>query len=168
MNSTISLITLFLTLQIILNWEPVQIDNGGFKCQMPSQPETRESIAETSAGDVLVNTIYCVSSVDSTDNYLYLINYHLVPQGLFTHDSMEMNYEFLEEMLNDLIISLDGEILYSNRTYLKKYPVIEYRMNLQNEEKQVKGRLILTADNFYSIQVFTTKQFAGNWNPIYK
>lgn len=160
----LSLINILLAPPQTQDWLSYYNENGRFHILVPSEPELKERMVATATGDVLINSVIVRSAIDSTDNFLYIINFHDLEENLYSYDSSELNKDFLEIIANDISETLKADPLYINHTNVSAFPAIEYRMSYGEDEKQVKGIVILTPKKMYSLQVFTSKQYTLNKN----
>jgi hypothetical protein len=143
--------------------EHVNADNL-YSVLVPQSMKSSEKYIETSAGDYLLHSDYVASSIEETENTLYLINYHEIQTGLFAEDSIENNTAFLEVMAEDIARSMDGEVMYTNPIRDELWMSLEYRINYNDNQLNMKGKLVLTKTHLFSLQVYSEKQYALNRN----
>lgn len=158
------LIFTFLFLFSQPNWFKYKSETPDFSIQFPKEPVEKEKYIKTDIGETFIRTVFLQSSVDSTDNYLYLVNYYEFDQNIFEGDSAINKVEYLDLALAGIAENLDAEILYSNTEHFRNCPTVIYRLNMNQNENVMKGKLVLSEKYFYSLQIFTQKQFSLNKN----
>jgi len=163
------LIFLLLTglLQLPFTWIEYTSPDMDFAILFPVEVQEKEKILATTTGDILINTAYAISELDSTENFLYLVNSHNLHSGLYSMDSLQSNYDFLQLTVDDISKGLNGEIMYSNQCFQDSFPAIEYRLSYQEGQLQLKGRIFINQERLYSLQVFTSKAYTLNKNMDY-
>lgn len=135
-----------------------------FSILVPTEMKYKEQLVETSTGDYFLNSLYLESDIDSSENYLYLINYHEIQEGLYSPDTSMMNEEFLQVMAEDLAANISGELLYTNPVHASTWSALDYRINFRENELNLKGKLIITPTHLFVLQVYSTKQYTLNTN----
>lgn len=155
---------LFLALLMLFqsNWIVYESENPAFKISFPAAIQEKDKIIKTDIGEVEVHTIYAASSIDSTDNNLYLLNYYSLNENIFKGDSAISVKEFLDETINNISKDLNADIIYTSPNINDKIRIASYR--LENAKIAMKGKIVLFKGYFYSLQVFTTKQYSLNKN----
>lgn len=146
------------------NWFKYKSESPEFSVLFPSEPVKKEKYIKTDIGQTFIRTLYLQSDVDSTDNYLYLVNYYEFDNSIFEGDSAISKETYLKLSLDEISENLSGEILYSNTDHFRKCPSVIYRVNMDDNGTAMKGKLVLTQKYFYSLQVFTQKQYSLNKN----
>jgi hypothetical protein len=146
------------------SWQVYTDPDSLFSILTPGEVQSKEQLITTETGDNVINSVFYTSSVDSTDNFIYLINYQKLTEDLYLDDSLDVNYEVLDLFVQDIGANLNADLLYVNKSFQHEYPALEYRMQYGESLNQVKGKLILTRTHLYSIQVYTTKQYSLNKN----
>lgn len=131
---------------------------------VPQYMKSSEKYIETSTGDYLLRSDYVSSSIEDSENTLYLINYHEVQSVLFAEDSIESNTDFLLDMVEDIAMSMGGEVMYTNPIIDPSWISLEYRINYGDDQLNMKGKLVLTRTHLFSLQVYSEKQYALNRN----
>ncbi|MEZ4907490.1 MAG: hypothetical protein R2771_07585 [Saprospiraceae bacterium] len=81
---------------------------------------------------------------------------------MFSDDSLITQEEYLAELVKSIADENSSVVLYSNFVDVKSMPAMIYRVD--NENKSMKGKLIIYNSNIFSLQVFTIKQYALNKN----
>jgi hypothetical protein len=146
-------------------WPTYIEESGLFAVLVPGNMKAKEKMIETATGDYLLQSVYHQSDLDSTENMLYLINYHKIQEDMYVEDSLEQNEELLIQMATDMSSSLqDAKLLYTNPTTGLDFSSVEYRITYGKENQNLKGKFILNRTHLYSIQVYTTKDKALNRN----
>jgi len=145
-----------------VKWQTFESKEAAFSVLLPGVVKVMEKMVATPAGEFLVHTAYTESALDSTGNFLYLVNYFEAQNIDFSPDSSFDAFIFLEDFLENIRASVEGKILYSHRDHFDKNPVVEYRLNYQEDVLQMKGRIILAGQMMYSLQVFTDKKNSLN------
>jgi len=146
-----------------LTWSSYEDKEVSISIKFPSSPFTKEKIIRTDLGETMVKTVYWAAPVDSTENYLYLLNYYKLDEIIFFGDTAISKKEYLNEALNNIKKELNAQLLYSNEKTDKGCPVLVYRFEL-DQDKVMKGKLVLSNGYFYSLQVFSTKNYSLNKN----
>ena len=146
-----------------LSWSSYVDKEAAITIKFPSPPLTKEKIIKTDLGETMVKTAYLAADIDSTENYLYLLNYYKLDEVIFFGDSAISKKEYLEQALNNIKAGLDAQLLYSNEKQDKGCQEIVYRLELK-QEKVMKGKLLLSKGYFYSLQVFSTNNYSLNKN----
>ena len=136
----------------------------GFSIQFPGKIEEKFKIIKTDIGEIEINTLYHVSSLDSTANELYLLNYYKLDSTIFQGDSAITREEYINNAIENIAASLKGKILYSNINEDKDGIHAIYRIEYDDGKKSMKGKIVIAGNYFYSLQVFTGKQYALNRN----
>ncbi len=147
-----------------VKWQTFDSKEPSFSVSMPGTVRLMEKGVSTPTGEFLVHTVYAESSVDSTGNFLYLVNYFEADDIDFTPDSSFNAYIFLEDFLENIKAQVDGTILYSHRDQFDQNPVLEYRLNYRDDLLAMKGRIIQVGQTIYSLQVFSDKKNSLNRN----
>jgi hypothetical protein len=80
---------------------------------------------------------------------------------------MENNYSYLKLLVGDIAKNFSSTILYTTESYVSSFPAIEYRLDFEEKDQQIKGKIILNHSYLVSLQVFTHKQMALNKNMDY-
>ena len=155
---------LLLTLLMLLksDWIVFESEDPAFKISFPTEIQQKEKIIKTDMGEIEVKTVFAVSSVDSTENDLYLLNYYKLDKNIFEGDSAITKDDFLDETINNISNELNADIIYSNKNINDKISIATYR--IENEKTATKGKLVLSQGYFFSLQVFTGKQYSLNKN----
>ncbi|HHH53995.1 MAG TPA: hypothetical protein ENK91_10075 [Bacteroidetes bacterium] len=156
---------LLLILVLIFNqstWSVFKSENPNFSLLFPGEVIQKEKSIKTEIGEVKVKTIYCISSVDSTDNELYLLNYYKMDNRIFEGDSSITKEDYFASTIDQISKEIDGKILYSNNKVNDDIAISTYR--LETESKSMKGKIVLAKGYFFSLQVFTPKQYSLNKN----
>ncbi len=155
---------LLLTLLMLLqsNWIVFDSKDPAFKISFPTEIQQKEKIIETDIGGIEVKTVFAVSSVDSTENDLYLLNYYKLDKNIFEGDSAITKKDFFDETINNISNEINADIIYSNKNINDKISIATYR--IENEKTAMKGKLVLSQGYFFSLQVFTVKQYSLNKN----
>ena len=146
------------------NWFKYKSETPSFSILFPSDPKEKEKYIKTDIGETFIRTVFLKSSVDSTDNYLYLVNYFEYDQNIFQGDSAISKVEYLDLSLLGIAENMNGEILYSNPEDFRNCQSIIYRLNMDENKTVMKGKIVISDKYFYSIQVFTQKQYSLNRN----
>jgi len=145
-------------------WQTFESKEAAFSVLLPGTAILMEKMVSTPAGDFLVHTVFTESSTDSTGNFLYLVNYFEVKNVDLSPDSSFDAFVFLEDFMENIRVSVNGTVLYSHRDHFDKNPVLEYRLNYQDDQLQMKGRILSVGQMLYSLQVFTDKKNSLNRN----
>lgn len=145
-------------------WQTFESREAAFSVLLPGTAILMEKMVSTPAGDILIHTVFTESSTDSTGNFLYLVNYFEANNIDLTPDSSFDAYIFLEDFMENIRVSVNGTVLYSHRDHFDKNPVLEYRLNYQDDQLQMKGRILSVGQMVYSLQVFTDKKNSLNRN----
>ncbi len=95
-------------------------------------------------------------STDSTDRsgQIYFLSWVDYPDGTFSPDSLEAISSFLSETLNSHQQQLNGNLVYNAEQSYDGFPGILFRMTLTNQNRFVKGRMMIKGNRFYLWQVF--------------
>ncbi len=144
------------------NWIVFESGDPAFTLSFPSSFQEKEKIIKTEIGEVEVKTVFAVSSVDSTGNNLYLLNYYKLAPNIFEGDSAITKEEYFDETIHNISNELKADIIYSNKNINEKISVATYR--IENKKTAMKGKLVLSKGYFFSLQVFTDKQYSLNKN----
>ncbi len=145
-------------------WIEYRASKPDFSVEFPSTPIEKEKIIKTDLGETIVKTVYAATKLDSTENSLYLLNYYKFDQLIFFGDSAITQKEYLEEALNNIKLNLSANLLYSNHKKDNSCPSIVYRLEMDKGNKVMKGKLIISGDYLFSLQVFSSKGYALNKN----
>lgn len=145
-------------------WVEFVNEDNLYSVLVPKNMKSSEKYIETSTGDYLLRSDYVTSTIDESENTLYLINYHEVQSGLFDEDSLENNRTFLESMAEDIASSMDGVVMYSHPTHDPEWMSLDYRINYKGDTLNMKGKLLLTKTHLFSLQAYSEKQYALNRN----
>ncbi len=147
-----------------VKWQTFDSKEPSFSVSMPGTVRLMEKGVSTPTGDFLLHTVYTESSVDSTGNFLYLVNYFEAEDIDFSPDSSFNAYIFLEDFLDNIKAQVDGTLLYSHRDQFDQNPVLEYRLNYRDDLLSMKGRILQVGQTIYSLQVFSDKKNSLNRN----
>ncbi len=145
-------------------WKYFSFENPHFTVEFPSKPQNKYKIIDTDLGQIVVNTYYCASSIDSTDNQLYLINLYAIDESLFSGDSAISKLDYLNEMVNNIGSDLKSKEIYRNSVSEFENPIITYRFENEKNSVVTKGKIQIINNWVFSFQVFTRKQFSLNKN----
>jgi len=157
-----ALITAFIIYQTA--WVTYTSNNPGFSIQFPGKIEEKFKIIKTDIGQIEINTLYHVSTIDSTGNTLYLLNYYKLDTAIFYGDSAVTKREYIENTIENIAAGLKGKVLYSNIEKDKNGIHAIYRIEYDNEKKSMKGKIVLAGNYLFSLQVFTDRQHSLNRN----
>jgi hypothetical protein len=144
------------------DWTVFTDEEHLFSVLVPGEMQFREQYIETTAGDYLLQTVYTETALDSLENYLFLINYYRVQDDLFSADSSSLNIDFLQLTAADMANGMNGELLYTHPVHSQDWTSLEYRVQFQGDEFNMKGKMYLTPTHFFSLQVYSTRQYALN------
>jgi len=161
--------TLFLILLPVFlfgqnTWSLYNSESPQFSVLLPKEPIETEKLIQTDIGETEIKTIYFSSDIDSTENSLYLINYYEIDQIIFFGDSALTKKEYLKHAIEGIAKSLEASVLYANYSDFNECKTVIYRLDIDTDKKVMKGKLVLSGNYFYSLQVFTTKQYSLNRN----
>ena len=145
-------------------WVGFSDSDGVFSILIPEKMQIKEQLVNTQTGDYLVKTFYLPSAVDSTENFLYMLTYYRVDQELYSVDSSEINFEFLQQSVKDLALNLGADIMYTSPQSAELYSAIDFRMTYDENKLALKGKMVLNPSYFFTLQVHSTKQYALNTN----
>lgn len=145
-------------------WSNFSSTDPGFAVDIPGQVQRKDRIVTTDLGEFNITTYYSVSSVDSSENTLYLINYFEINNDLFEGDSAVTKEEFLSTMVDNIREDLKTKEIYRNSVADSEVPGIIYRFENEQNASSVKGKVMIRDKYLFSLQVFTLKQFALNKN----
>ena len=146
------------------NWIQYIGAKPDFTLEFPQAPVEKEKIIKTDLGETTVKTVYASANIDSTENSLYLLNYYQFDPIIFFGDSAISQKEYLEEALNSIKQSLNANLLYSNHKMDNLCPAIVYRLDMDNGNKVMKGKLVISGEYLFSLQVFSSRAYALNKN----
>ena len=144
------------------SWTVFKSEYPAFSISFPTKIYHKEKIISTEIGEVQLNTVYSISSVDSTDNELYLLNYYKIDDRMFLGDSAVTKEEFITSTIDEISKEIGGKVLYANNSIKDNIATSTYR--LEGENQSMKGKMVLTKNYFFSLQVFTQKQYSLNSN----
>lgn len=145
-------------------WVLFEAESPKFSILFPSKPQEKEKFIRTDIAEFEVKTIYLPSSLDSTENTLYLLNYYELDQIIFFGDSAISRVDYLNQAVKNIAFSLDAKVLYSNNSIFNGCNTNIYRLDMNNNDTVMKGKFVLSGNYFYSLQVFSTKQYSLNKN----
>ena len=144
------------------DWEKFTNEYPAFTLSFPGKIEQKNKAVTTDIGISNIITVYSVSSIDSTENYFYLLSYYDFDPGIFSNDSLMTVEEYLTNMVQSIAEENKSKILYNNFVPDKNTPSMIFRID--NDEKSMKGKLIVSGNFIYSLQVFTVRQYSLNKN----
>lgn len=144
-------------------WKIYKNENPEFSILVPGKVEQKEKIIITDIGETLINSIYSKSSTDSTDNYLYIINYYSIDRNLIFSDSFDIK-QYMTNMANNICDKSKSKMIYSQYQDNSSYNSLIYRCENESIDQALKGKIIFHDDTIFSLQVFTTKQYSLNQN----
>jgi hypothetical protein len=145
-------------------WSNFSSVDPGFTVDIPGQVQRKDRIVTTDLGEFNITTFYSVSSVDSSENTLYLINFFEINYAVFEGDSAVSKEEFLSAMIDNIREDLNTKEIYRNSFPDSEVPSIIYRFENEQNASAVKGKVMIKGKYLFSLQVFTLKQFALNKN----
>lgn len=154
-QTTIILAIIFTSLSWALSgqeWKVYQSLEGNFSVLTPGMMEKKRATITTTLGDFDVHTFY-FNSKDTVSNYLYLINYYDLPEGMLPPDSTSLAMEFLMNTMDQSVSDLGGDLQYSTEVPLGDHPGLMWRS--KSEDKVVKCRAYIIGNRFYMLQVFS-------------
>jgi hypothetical protein len=143
-------------------WHSFTNETPVFHINFPGEYQVKEKLIETEVGETLVTTIYSVSSVESSDNLLYLVNFFKLSGSVF-NDSLT-RCEYLELMVDGIREETGGKSIYQSECSNENAPSIVYRLENEAKGTVAKGKIIYRNEMIYSIQVFTEKKYFLNRN----
>ena len=162
MKITSVLITAIILSQI--SWITYTSHDPAFTVEFPGKAEKKFKIIKTDIGEVEINTVYHVSSIDSTDNELYLLNYYKLDTAVFLGDSAMTRQEYIANTIDNIAANLGGTVLYSNINADNGTLSAIYRVEYDKGKKSMKGKIVMDDSYLYSLQVFTDRQNSLNPN----
>lgn len=145
-------------------WSNFSSVDPAFSVEIPGLVQRKDRIVKTDLGEFNITTYFSVSSTDSTENNLYLINFFEISEELFTGDSTVSKEEFLSVMVDNIREELKTREIYRNSVPDNEAPYITYRFENEENSQAVKGRVMIRNNFLFSLQVFTRKQYALNKN----
>jgi hypothetical protein len=147
------------------DWISYTEESGLFSVLVPGKLEKKEKLVETSARDYLLQSVFYKAESDSADNHLYLINYHMIMEGMYDDDTISRNADLLLQMADDMSSTLqDGQLLYASPVISDDFSSVEYRISYGQDKYNLKGKFFMNRNHLYSLQVYTTKDKALNRN----
>lgn len=145
-----------------IEWQSFTNETPVFHIDFPGNVEVRETLIKTELGETMVTTVFSVSSLESSDNFLYLVNFFELPASVF-EDSIT-RCEYLELMVAGIEEETGGKPIYKSACTKENDPSIIYRFENEDKGTSVKGKIMYRNNMVYSIQVFTEKQYFLNKN----
>ena len=146
------------------NWITFTSKAPAFSIEFPGKIEKKFKIIKTDIGEIEINTLYHSSSIDSTSNELYLLNYYKLDTAIFKGDSAITKEEYINNIIDNIASSLQGTILYSNIDNNNNTTTAIYRIEYNKGQSSMKGKIVLNGEYLYSLEVFTSKQYSLNKN----
>ena len=145
-------------------WSNFSSVDPEFSVEIPGKVQRKDRIVKTDLGEFNIITYFSVSSPDSTENHLYLINYFEISEDLFLGDSAVSREEFLSTMVDNIKDDLKTREIYRNSFSDPEAPCIIYRFENDQNSGAMKGKVMIRDKYLFSLQVFTKKQYALNKN----
>ena len=142
-------------------WRIFNSEEGNFSILTPGPMDEKLATVETGIGDFEVHTLF-INPKDSIGNYLYLINFYDLPEGMVPIDSTDLVQDFFKNTMDQNFSDTEGELLYNKPLQLGNNPGLLWRS--KSENGFVKSRIYLIGDRFYMLQVFSAPNKALNNN----
>lgn len=159
----ISIFLIFSFLASVGQWQVFTSEEGAFSVLAPKEMEKSSKSIPTEIGKIVYNTYSCTFENDTTAQaFAYVISYCDLPEGSIPADSTAFKSTYLEESLESIRENLDAEVLYQDAIAPKGHMGLIARLAYANGEGQMKTKIILAGNRFYSLQVFMTAQNSLN------
>ena len=133
-------------------WKIFHSEDGGFSILTPGLLEEKNATVSTEVGEFRVHTLF-LNPKDTLGNYLYLINYYDLPEGMVPDDSTGLVIDFLKNTMDQSISDVNGALLYNTPVEIGIYTGLMWRAS--SDSGTIKSRAYIIKNRFYMLQVFS-------------
>jgi hypothetical protein len=137
------------------NWEKFIPENMGFSIMVPGKMEYGLKHVLTDLGE-LQTTTYLYKGEDKNPDPIFIINITNYPAGVLEPDSTELTEEFFNTSLEGIREKLGGETIYYADISSLYHPRKIYRIQYNQGQAMVKGKMFVSGNRFYSVQAFSS------------
>jgi hypothetical protein len=162
MKTIISILT-FLPLASVFSqsWSIFKDPDQIFEIEIPGEIEQKEKRILTGIDTIDVYSYVVDRSEEKEPNFLYLVNVADYPEGTFPPDSIQLIEDFLEASVESLVLNLGGNLDYTVSHSLLSDALL-LRISQEDKNTIIKAVVLLSKDRFFTLQVFTHKQYSLN------
>ena len=133
-------------------WKIFHSEEGGFSILTPGLMEEKSATVNTEIGEFDVHTLF-LNPKDTLGNYLYLINYYDLPEGMVPDDSTALVNDFLTNTMDQSVTDVNGSLLYNTPVEIGIHTGLMWRAS--SDSGTIKCRAYIINNRFYMLQVFS-------------
>lgn len=135
------------------NWEWQSFPETGFKILTPKPliHDVRE--VPTPASIIQFHQFHGGSLSDSTLSLAFVIDHYMLPGEEVVGDD-DYKKEFFENTIDELLISLDGTLVYMDIVHQADRDVCIWKGSFMKGDGVIRGHTILSGNKYYGLQVF--------------
>ena len=153
------LLTFFLIMYTISFTQKIQNvftpPDGSFDVKCPGTMDYGIKHVLTDLGEMKTITYLYREETENPDP-VYIINYTDYPKGILDADSIDLVEEFFKTSLEGIQTQLKGELIYYADISGLNMPQKIYKIHYNKGQAILKGKLIISKDRFFSVQVFSS------------
>ncbi|MBK8620641.1 MAG: hypothetical protein IPN79_02505 [Saprospiraceae bacterium] len=134
---------------------PFSPPDASFDVKCPGTMDYGEKHVLTDLGEMKTITYLYREDIKNPDP-IYIINYTDFPKGTLDADSIDLVEEFFKTSFDGILTNLKGEIIYYADISALNMPQKIYKINYNNGQAILKGKMLISGDRFFSVQVFSS------------
>lgn len=138
-----------------VNLEKFSPDGMGFSVMVPGKMEYGLKHVLTDLGEIKTTT-YLYKGEEQNPDPIFIINITDYPAGVIERDSTTLLEEFFKTSLEGIREKLAGETLYYADISSLYSPRKIYKIQYNQGQAMVKGKMFVAGDRFYSVQAFSS------------
>lgn len=127
----------------------------GFSVLVPGKMEYGLKHVLTDLGEIKTTT-YLYKGEDKNPDPVFIINITDYPAGVIEPDSISLMEDFFNTSLEGIRKKLGGETIYYADISSLYSPRKIYKIQYNQGQAVVKGKMFVSTDRFYSIQAFSS------------
>jgi hypothetical protein len=146
------LIAFFQLVGLIFQWQEYVSLEGRFRVSVPDQMTLKVDKVKTAVGDLTYNTYYVQDKSENAKTHVYMVSYCDYPAGTFHSDSIDLINDFFETSIDAAKNSLNGQLMYFEKTTLEKNQGRIWRIDYNNGKAMAKTRAFIVDQRYYAVQ----------------
>ncbi|NNF20597.1 MAG: hypothetical protein HKN67_01545 [Saprospiraceae bacterium] len=139
-------------------WSNFSPEGSMCKVLFPKEPAHQSQTVDTEVGQLSYHSYVINDTTRNSSNVAYVLSYCDYPVGTIHSDSLLLIPDFFNATIDESILSLDGELVYSDEDYWVEYPGRIWKVAYQDGRMMVKNKSYLVKNRLYTIQVYTLKE----------
>ena len=145
-----------------ISWTETKSKQWGFKIEAPGQLLQRDTENNTVIGSIKSSLFYFQDESDMPDNYIYMVNCFVYPEGGMHSDSTDLLMEFFEASIDEAVNSIGGDLIYQSDYNYEEYPGRIWRIKYNQGTAMLRSVAYLVENHLYIIQTASLQEKAIN------